>query len=46
MRIGVGRSIEFPHEMLLASKDKLDFVVEFIKNLSNPLNPDSDTFFL
>ena len=30
------RSIEFPHEMLLASKDKLDFVVEFIKNLSNP----------
>jgi dTDP-4-amino-4,6-dideoxygalactose transaminase len=29
------RSIEFPHEMLLASKDKLDFVVEFIKSLSN-----------
>ncbi len=27
------RSIEFPHEMLLASKEKLDFVVDFIKSL-------------
>ncbi len=27
------RSIEFPHEMLLASKDKLDFIVDFIKSL-------------
>jgi dTDP-4-amino-4,6-dideoxygalactose transaminase len=27
------RSIEFPHELLLASKEKLDFVVDFIKSL-------------
>ena len=27
------RSIEFPHEILLASKEKLDNVVEFIKSL-------------
>ncbi len=27
------RSIEFPHEILLASKEKLDIVVEFIKSL-------------
>ena len=27
------RSVEFPQEMLLASKEKLDFVVEFIKSL-------------
>lgn len=27
------RSIEFPHEMLLASKDKLDYVINFIKSL-------------
>jgi len=27
------RSIEFPHEMILASRDKLDSVVEFIKSL-------------
>jgi len=27
------RSIEFPHEMLLASKDKLNYLVDFIKSL-------------
>ena len=27
------RSVEFPQEMLLASKEKLDFVVKFIKSL-------------
>ncbi len=27
------RSIEFPHEMLLASKDKLNYIVDFIKSL-------------
>ena len=27
------RSVEFPHEILLASRDKLDGVVEFIKSL-------------
>ena len=29
------RSIEFPQEMLLASKEKLDDVIEFIKSLKN-----------
>ena len=29
------RSVEFPHEMILASKEKLDTVVEFIKTLSS-----------
>ena len=29
------RSVEFPHEMLLASKDQLDLVVEYIKSLKN-----------
>ena len=27
------RSIEFPHELLLASQDRLDFIVDFIKTL-------------
>jgi dTDP-4-amino-4,6-dideoxygalactose transaminase len=27
------RSVEFPHEILLASKEKLDWIVEFIKSL-------------
>ncbi len=29
------RCVEFPHELLLASRDKLDSVVEFIKSLQN-----------
>ena len=27
------RSVEFPHELLLASKNKLDSIVEYIKSL-------------